>query len=151
MPKTPKKKKAKVKETPKNKVYILYDEYRSGGSICEGQEKDDWPSHEDEQNHVTWKSAHRSNTGMVYNETVEVDFDPASIDYVIMVVVMYYDGGTFGRTCGLWQIIGVYPSIQDARKAEQSIKDNTFQGGKGWEGYFAGLESVEIEVLRLLD
>lgn len=61
-------------------------------------------------------------------------------DKVWLVVARYYDGGTFGGTSGLWQIVEVAASAKDA----QDISAGVARRPGPWKGYFASLEDVEI-------
>lgn len=128
------------------KLYLTYDERRYGGEICEGQEDDDWPSHEDENIDWSlrecWVTRHEKHWEQ---EQVEVDFSANVGSTVYVVYVRYGTGGTFGHTNGAWTILGVYGRQDQAEKVKQSVYDDTYDGYKCWQGYFENLESCEIE------
>ena len=136
------------KKVEPTNLYLNYHESRSGGEICEGQENDPWPSHEDE--FTEWSPTHLHKTGdkaQWMREQIQVDFDPLVGQDVWLVAVRYYTGGTFGRTCGCWSIIGVYEHQGQAEKVKAGIYDESYMpacGYKCWVGYFEGLEDVEV-------
>lgn len=130
-------------------VYLTYSESRRGGEICKGEENDEWPSHEDE--HVEWYL-----TGAVLKrpswcyETIGGDYRVG--DKLHVVVVRYFDGGTFGRTCGLWHIAGVYMDESEAVARKEKIYGNLKQSisydpkdeWEPWKSYFAGFEGCDV-------
>jgi len=147
-------KKKEVKSEPS--LYLKYNESRSGGEICEGQENDSWPSHEDENIDFDPEYlvlAAEDNRPDWVEEIKDIDFEPSKYvnKLVYLVIVRYYDGGTFGRTCGYWKIMLCTTKQKEALKLEKSIRDGSYQKGEylEWNGYFAGLEDVEIHSLEI--
>jgi len=128
------------------KIFLSYSESSSGGGICAGQENNSFPDREDE--HIEFTPLGLYYTKGDSQETIDINFDPTiKKDEVYMVVVRYYDGDTFGVTYGLWSIEGVFESQKEAENIKKSIENKTYESPKGynvWDGYFAGLESVNI-------
>ena len=127
-------------------LFINYEEgVESGGEICAGQENDAWPSYEDTFKWFSVKDITLKNTNP-YHETFQCEGQVPSHLYV--VVVRYYDGNTFGRTCGYGHIEAVLKTKEEAEILEKRIwEDNDFISYRGynpWHGYFSGLEDVEV-------
>lgn len=133
-------------------LYLTYNEYHTGGGVCEGQEDDAYPDYEDEN--VEWYLLEcrltRSKTTW-YHEELTVDFEPKVNDTVYVVYVRYGDGNTFGHTNGCWNILGVYSNELDAMRVKESVEDDSYEGYKCWEGYFNNLERCEIEGMIVRD
>ncbi len=138
-------------------IYIAYRQKYSGGEICEGQENDSWPSHEDTVIDLSLRFASLevpSGTPHFDIETIEADAD-LSDGCVYAVLVRYYDGDTFGRTCGYHCFRGVYASSGEAgakkREIENLVAANIGRryDGNPWSGYFAGFEGVTVVRLTL--
>lgn len=90
-----------------------------------------------------------------YCEELSTSFDTRHVSTLWLVVVRYYDGGTFGTDSGLWIVEGIFLNEKDATNLKSKIRDGTYKGisSKGyfaWVGYFAGLEDVEIHEMDLL-
>ena len=141
-------KKLKVKE--KYKVFMTYEETRSGG---EKEDPDDrWSSREDEEINFTPVSLFANSKGDFWVETIEVDFNPQ--DYIgkkiDVVIVIYSDGDTFGTTLGNWQVTGAYPNeTKDALNIAKSIELNKYDGCSPWNGYLANFSSIGIHTFTL--
>ena len=138
----------------KMKLYLLYKESRSGGEICEGQEDDNWPDHEDTI--IDWSltccklSRHERE---FRSEEVEVPFHVNKGDTVYVVYVRYTTGGTFGKTLGAWHIVGIYNDLNEAAAIESSINDGSYEKKKGvwvpWKGYFERFERCDVEYMTV--
>lgn len=137
----------------------------SGGEIREGEENDDYPNRETEyKDHEVYgvfsvddKNGHGWSR---YNESIDVDFEPATGAEVFLVVATYGTGDTFGHSCGNVTIVGCYAeesqadSIASDIRADDSNTDRfgdvkkgkkeRFTGYKSWTGYFDSLEGVEV-------
>lgn len=135
-------------------IYLKYTESHHGGEICAGQENDDWPSHEDEV--ITWHPISLTRIHMG-GETEQLKFD-VTTDNAYLVVARYFSGGTFGRTCGYWQVVGLTETGEEALalkgKIESEYRKYCESGSKpykgewqSWYGYFEGLEDVEIHFM----
>lgn len=125
-------------------LYLGYSESRSGGEALSDEQYCD---HADA--HIEFQPEGLYTEKSSTQETVGVDFDPTQhvgAD-VYMVVVRYYDGDTFGRCYGHWFIEGIYLDRDEALKNKNAIESGSYSK-KGcyndWEGYFAGLESVNV-------
>ena|SRR3990167_11280094 len=137
-------------EVVRNCVYLTYNEYRYGGEICEGQENDPWPGHEDE--YIEWNliGCHKNRVQDQWNqEEVVSDFDAQVGKTVWVVYVRCGTGGTFVHTNGAWVILGVYEHQDQAKKVKVSVQDGTHAGWKCWEDYFESFESCEVEGMTL--
>lgn len=129
-------------------LWLTYDEQKSGGEICEGDEDNEYPSHEDESIDFTLTGCFLKEKDVGYHrERVTVDFDVSQGSAVWIVVVRYGTGGTFGHIDGAWGIIGIYQKEDEAVKIESSIKDDSYEGYKYWQGYFESFQGVEITKL----
>lgn len=132
-------------------LYLTYDEHRTGGEICKGQENDDWPMHEDEN--IEWRlqkcRKSRDNKSWRSQEQIKVDFDPKIGSTVWVLYVRYGTGGTFCHTNGAWSILGVYEHQGQAGKVRKTVLDGTYPDYKCWEGYFENFESCEIESMTV--
>lgn len=135
----------------KTTLYVNYVETYSGGEICEGQENDDWPDHEDA--YVDFRVTH---IGVVpvtpYHETFEFAFEPPAPAHLFVVVVRYYDGDTFGQTCGYGSVEGVFLTETEAALRVTALKQGSMsvKGYNPWDGYFAGLTDVEAYAVPFL-
>ena len=142
-----------------NQVYLYYDEDRSGGEVCKGQENDRWASHETEyiEFHTTFLTLKQE--GGFLSQPIDVDFDPNEYlgKTVWVVVARYSDGDTFGSTSGHWHIVKV---CTDESQVKAAVDDtnlpepdhNTIFKNKIWKpwwGYFASLEDVEVHEFTL--
>lgn len=133
------------------KLYVNYEEnHVSGGEICEGQESHSYPDREDSYNsfkvvHVTYR-----NVGP-YHEEFEFE-EPVPAD-LFAVVARYTDGDTFGCTHGYGSIEALVRTPEEARAVSKAIHDGSWNSPRGyrrWTGYFSGLESVDITLVRVL-
>jgi hypothetical protein len=138
-------KKRKKKESPLP-VAIRYEERKSGGAPINPE--DSWPDYEDEEIDF-WLTSVRlyepdpAPKWSWFQEVVDVDF-PVEIGMkVYVVVVRYTTGGTFIRTKGAWNILGVFPDSKKAGDMVTSVYNDTYSGYKCWQGYFESLESCE--------
>jgi hypothetical protein len=141
-------------------VYLEYEERRSGGEpLGDGPYCD----HADE--HVDFRPIALGVNRSQYswrNETISVDFDPKVGQDVDMIVVRYSTGSTFGRIIGVWQMIGVYESHQEALRIRHNIEEHHKEPDKlkellgkdfypSWLGYFERFMHVELHCMRLRD
>lgn len=142
-------KKKKVQEKQEWSVYLTYEEDRSGGAICEGDEDSQWPSHENEYVEFEPKALFLYPTS--FCETVCLDFDPSTEDTLHIVIVRYSTGSTFGRTLGCWHIEGAYVSYEEAESVAKAIEADKYKGTyKPWEGYFERLEGTDVYSMQLI-
>ncbi len=143
---------------PRN-VYIAYQESYSGGEICDGQENDYWPSHEDTVIDLMLLYATVSRpperTPNFDIESIDSQLADKDLKTVYAVLVRYYDGDTFGSTRGYHKFVGVFDNRKEAEQKRDAFKgayndDNQRRyDGNSWTGYFAGLESCEVEELEV--
>lgn len=132
-------------------LWLTYHEEESGGEVCEGDEDDAYPSHEDTI--ITWhlEQCHVEPVKHCYNmKKLEVDFEPIVGSYVCVVYVRYGTGDTFGHTDGAWEIVGAYQNQDEAVSIKKSICDNPDAKHCAWTGYFESFESCGIELMEVL-
>lgn len=73
------------------------------------------------------------------------------------MIVRYSDGGTFGKTCGNWKIMGSFLTEQEAVAMADYIEDGTMEKNSEhpyslpWVGYFNRLEGVAIHCFTIND
>jgi hypothetical protein len=105
-------------------------------------------------------------------ETINTDFEVKPSDKVVLTVVRYQTGCTFGTTHGSWQIIGAYKTREDAQaiadiiqvdenknreyenarrehwyrgeKHPVNLPEDLYKGYKPWRGFFENLENIEV-------
>lgn len=128
-------------------VYVIYDEYRSGGDVCEGDEDSRWPNYEDTFIEMNVRSILVSNPNVLYLDKVEVkDADEVEVGQTVyLVTVRYGTGDTFGRTNGAFHFEGAYTSRENANKVSDEIMSDKYNGYCPWKGYFEQLECVDVE------
>lgn len=133
-------------------LYILYREERSGGDICEGEEDSEWPNHDPTNVVVTFQSLHRTaaGTGRFFYDAIEVIPDVAAQTSLCLAVVRYSTGDTFGRTNGMWSVVGAYPTVTLAETALSQALDPANSQHKPWEGYFERVEQTEVHVVPVM-
>ena len=135
-------------------LYLLYDEHRTGGEICEGDEGSEWPNHDPTTVTVTFQSLHRSasGTGRFFYDAIEVVPDVAAQVSLCLAVVRYSTGNTFGRTNGMWSVVGAYttPALAEAALAEALDPSSSQHQHKPWEGYFERVEQTEVHVVPVM-
>ena len=156
-----KKPRAKKKQSPKpepKRLYLKYDESRSGGGICESQENESWPYRNHEYIEVSFTSLHRNPPeGQFFYDSFEVSDELYNADQVYMAVVRYTDGDTFGHTCGYWSVEGIFGSRREAERLLTKLEEDAgkpFTLGKytkAWHGYFTRFERTQIETIEVLE
>lgn len=123
------KKKQKSKELEELKLYLSYEEHKTGGEVCSGDEDSDWPSYEDEN--IEWKPTKLSLDNPGFSETIKVD---KIQDIYYLVVVRYITGGTFGSTNGAWKIIKLCETHKEALRLKEYIEydDKIYKNKESW-------------------
>lgn len=133
-------------------AYLTYQESHSGGGVVAGDEDSEWPCYEDEYIEFIPGILLRSLPNKeLWCETLDLDFDPAEVAKLHVVIVRYSTGCTFGRTNGCWQVVGAYKTREEAEAVEKSIDDKTYDGYTPWEGYFEYLENSYVETMYFED
>lgn len=153
------KKKIKPKqETEPLRLYLVYDETRSGGGICAGQENDPWPNREDEYIEVHFKALYRQPpSDRFFYDSFEVTEEVYNAEKVHMAVVRYGDGDTFGRSNGHWSVEGIFLTLAEAEETLAKLEEDAgkpFTVGKynkNWHGYFASFEGTQVEIMTVFD
>lgn len=136
------------------KIYVSYDESTSGGEAEDPN--DEWTHHADRVTDLTIYGLHKSKPSKPnasYDGIVILDPEILKLQHVYLVVVRYSDGGTFGRTCGyhmFWSIRATEAEVLADKAMIEAPQDPLDRNFRPWEGYFAGLEDVEIHLLPLL-
>lgn len=149
-----KKKKVEQKVEEPLRLYVEYDERRSGGEPEDPEDR--WTSHSDVDVEVTFKKLYREPPKhRFFYDSVEVS-NPKMLELntLYLAVVRYGTGDTFGHTNGAWYIVGVAPTYEIAKamldeetKPSGPPKKGEYQRYKRWEGYFESLEDTEIHDL----
>jgi hypothetical protein len=142
-------------------LYIHTTETSSGG---EPESDDRWCHHSDIVKAVSFNSVSRKRSDGFWpsGDSFEVSEEVYKAPKVFLVIVRYFDGGTFGRTCGCWHIQGSFTTEKEALALAASIRDRSYekewekQHKKGyhylpWQGYFSGLEGVEVHCFPVQD
>jgi hypothetical protein len=131
----------------KVKVYISYQERRSGGEPLSNKR---WSSRKDTIIDFQLKEASLQEPSSWYKESFEIECQKLP-KTIYVVLVRYKDGDTFGNSYGHGYIEGVYLSEDRAQKVVEAIREDTYVGegatkkSRGyipWNGYFNRLESV---------
>lgn len=136
----------------KTTLFVNYSEtHLGGGEICAGQENDAWPSYEDVFQDFCVENITLKNVGP-YHETIEYDLPEPTPVGLFVVVVRYYDGGTFGRTCGYGSIEGVFATHEEAQARAKDLENGgkSIHGYNRWDSYFAGLERTEVVLAAIV-
>ena len=146
------------------KVYLEYAESRTGG---QAEDPDDrWTSYSDDVDFRPVALGVTQSGANWRNETIEVDFDPYVGKDVVLVVVRYKTGSTFGSIVGVWQIIGAFEDKEEAYKAkdliakyndgevkdfEKKMSELTSQEHffVSWSGYFERFIDTEMHYMKL--
>lgn len=139
-------------------LYIVYDDYVTGGEICPGMENDEWPSFEPQNHDFRLKSAHHrqnsSEKDLPWERSkFELDFNPKD-KYLYIVLVRYGDGDTFSSSNGLGHIEAVCEYQGQAHKIAEQIKNKSYKSPNGyivWDSYFGGLEDVSVISLLTIE
>lgn len=134
-------------------LWFKYNETRSGGGICEGQENDSWPSYEDEYIDFSPVGLYKERPDLVYahgllSDEVNGEFERGDDAY--LVIVRYGNGNTFSSSNGNWYLVGVYKTADEAHKAQKSVEDGTSKHKYVWTGYFESFESVDTHYMKVL-
>lgn len=137
-------------------LYISTTETSTGG---DPEDPDDqWTHHSDIIRTVSFDSVSRNSQGFWgCGSGFEVSEEVYKADKAFLVIARYYDGGTFGRTCGNWEIMGSFLTEKEAMAMADSIEDGTMEKNSKtpyclpWVGYFNGLEDVEVHCFTIQD
>lgn len=136
-------------------LYISTTEDSHGG---EPESDEEWCHHSDVVKSVSFDSVSRNPQGFWgCGSGFEVSPEVYEAEKVFLVIVRYYDGGTFGRTTGNWEVMGSFLTEQEALSMADSIEDGTMEKNSKqpyslpWVGYFNGLEGVEVHCFTILD
>lgn len=137
-------------------LFLHYSSYSEGGNVCEGEENEEWPSYEDEHVYTNFEDLSRKSHGRMCSKSIEVDEELSKAEVLHLVIVKYRDGGTFKSTSGYWEVMLTTDNLKEAQEMAASINDGTFnkkypKSYAPWEGYFGGLEGVEVHTFNVLD
>lgn len=139
-------------------LYIKTTESSYGG---EAESDEEWCHHSDIVREVSFDSVSRQKGSGFFScgESFEVSEEVWNSEKVYLVIPRYSDGGTFGRTVGYWCIQGAYADEASALKLARSIQGKNFKAEypemasayMPWEGYFSGLQDVEVHCFTIRD
>lgn len=133
------------------RVYIEYDETRSGGDAIDPGER--WTSHTDVDVEVKFIRLHREQPkNRFFYDSIELpNKKMLEMDRLFLAVVRYGTGDTFGHTNGAWYVAGIAPTYKIAEAIlEEETKPSPKGGYKQWEGYFESLDGTEVHGLSLV-
>lgn len=133
-------------------LYVNYEEkYLGGGEQTYPYEEGLYVSHNDVLRSFGVISITLENTSP-YHETIDYDLPNPPPNGLFVVVAHYYDGGTFGRTCGYGSIEGVFATHEEAAVRATKIDSGapSIKGYTPWGGYFAGLERTEVVLVPIV-
>lgn len=133
-------KKDKQKIEDPLRLYLIYNEDRSGGEKINPEEQ--WSNRTPMQITVEFKSFFRSQPDRFFYDSIEVDEETFTSDVVYLAVVRYSDGDTFGQSSGHWHIVGAYSTVKEADQKLKEALDG--EGYKPWNGYFSSLEDTDV-------
>lgn len=135
---------------PKPPLFLSldYNENRTGG---ERESDEQWSSRRPTYITVEFHSLSRGSSRLS-NGNIEVTQEQYDARELFVVIVRYRDGDTFGTSHGHWTVAGVALTADEARKIEAEAHgpkpDSHY---REWDGYFNGLESVEIHCFTIRD
>ena len=120
------------------KYFLQYEETRTGGDVCEGDEGNAWPSYEDTDINLDLKFLATDRTNCTHWCIEEFELEHP-LDSAFVLVARYAFGDTFSRTCGNFEFLGIFNSEEEAQ-----LKASKINGPKRWNDYFGGFEGFEI-------
>lgn len=134
---------------PPQPLYLSldYSENRTGGGRKSDEEwSDRFPTYITVEFHSLSRGSSR-----LYNGNVEVTREQYEAQELYVVIVRYRDGDTFGSSHGHWTVAGVALTADEARKIEADARkpQTDISHYREWDGYFSGLEGVEIHCFRI--
>lgn len=126
------------------RLYLVYDENRSGGAAHDPNDR--WTNHEPTYIDVKFHEFYRQPpTHRFFYDSIMVDEETFNADRAYLAVVRYSTGDTFGSTYGAFYIVGATATRKEATTMlEEALKGS---GYKPWEGYFESLEGTEVHGL----
>lgn len=163
-------------DSMKKMIFIEYDENTTGG---ERLSDDEWSDRAPKIITTSFKYASTRELNGSSNWSKEVSDDVYNnANNIVMVVVKYTDGDTFGYTSGYWDVVTVFDATdkditkkleelkwaiehskydyfneikqEDSKKSFDILKTYGYDGYINWNGYFNRLESIDIIFLPLL-
>jgi len=85
------------------------------------------------------------------SDSVTVDFPVEGGDMLHLVVLRYTDGDTFGHTSGYVALCGAFKTAAEAYERAIAVKKDQWPSGfTSWRGYFARVDSIDVEVVPVL-
>lgn len=143
----------KVEEASREAALYLsldYNEDRRGGKP---ESDEPYSSRSPTYVEVSFHSLSRGSGTGRWGSNIEVSREIYEAAEVYVVIVRYQDGDSFGTSHGNWCVAGVATTAEEARKIEAAArlpqKDHSHY--REWDGYFSGLEEVEIHAFRVRD
>lgn len=138
------------KEKKEWEVYVPYEETREGG---EPESDEEFSCRSPEYRNITFSYVYERKTDF-FAERITLDFDPTKREEIILVVVIYSSGDTFGTTYGNFEIVKGCSTLEEAKKLKSLIENDKYKTNETnylpWKGYFESLEAVHIEVLPFI-
>lgn len=136
--------------TTASRVWIRHEDHRSGGEPDDPE--DQWTSHSDVEIELTILGIQTTEpSSTFFNDSVEVEPEILDLKKVYLVVVRYRDGDTFGSSSGNYKFYSIRATAAEANADQKAIEADRDPKGPylEWDGYFCGLESVDIHLMDL--
>lgn len=137
---------SKTKEQEPLRLWFNFTQSAYGG---EAMSEEQFADRTDEYREVSFHGCFRNGPdGLMFDNTsVEVSKHVYDAEKVLLVVVRFQDGDTFGTSYGNWEIVDVVLTMGEAEEIRRNIDAGEYTHKNGynpWEGYFNQLEAVEI-------
>ena len=128
------------------KLYVDFDEYNTGGELCEGQNPEDsYNSYEEEFVDLTMRKVSFDRGDDFFPaDSVEVDDLCKSASRLFLVVARYHDGDTFSSQSGKVWLGPVFLTRKEAEEYDPEVGASKYS--LPWHGYFSGDKYDDLEV-----
>lgn len=134
------------KESEPLRLYIEYLTSDTGG--VREDSKDPYSQRSDRNIEVEFIKLYKQKPEhLFFCDSIEIQNE--KMDTLYLAVIKYTTGDSFGKTTGMYEIIGVAPTAKIALvMLEEAVKPSN-KGYKPWEGYFERIESKEVYELSV--
>lgn len=130
-----------------SRIWIEYETSFTGGEASNPEEEGEVYVYRKPMNTLLEiKKLYRSEPTIFFKDSIEVAESTLNCKMVYLVVARYFDGDSFGTYAGKFQ----FYSIRETQ--EEALADRLECEGPGphrWDGYFCGLENVEVHLMLL--
>ena len=135
-------------QSTKSEVYLTYNETRE---VIRERDPNEMYSGEDVICTFTPKSLYKTRPKKFIVEEIEVPKEYLNNTLLLLIYAEYSTGDTFGRTDGVWKILGIKNNLKEAEALEKYWLSDECKEHKPWEGYFEHLIGIEIKGISLYD